>query len=565
MQKSLIPCLLIMLSLTTRAQQELPLPEIKIEVERLPDLNIPRAGHETFIVNGEYTVVGGHTNGFVPTPTAEYFKDGQWHLMQMFYNHDFGTTLVLKSGKVLLAGGVKEDIGVGQTFTAELYDPITHTFDGFGSMNIKRAKASALELDSGKVVVAGNWYQIDGIELFDGQKSFSYIKDVTIPSAYPYIFRIAKDDALILGCQDNKGKRLTPPVAVRLKGDTVHIPLLETWHPFFEPRQFSTVSFIGNKEQGVYAYLMPVEDESGQVAIMKVENGRFSLLPTVCPVPMRSKFGYIWYCKDIVVDRQARRAYLMGANADLRTADEEGYRYYVLAIDYAQASDDQPAPLTLYYTDPQPVFFDNIPIVTADGHLLLAGGMIDNSYFKTSNAIILLHVGKNQGENHGKATDRRVSGNPVPLILLLILGGAILICVLLFLFIKHRRKQEASKEPAASGQQAPDAALMSRICELMESQKLYLNSDLKIADVATALGSNRYYISDCINTNRGCSFNQFVNNYRIEYARQLLRTHPDIKISELWMLSGFSTERTFLRAFKIVTGMTPSEYKGKND
>lgn len=49
----------------------------KIELEQLPDLNISRAGHQVFCINGEYVVAGGHTNGFVPTPTAEYFKDGQ--------------------------------------------------------------------------------------------------------------------------------------------------------------------------------------------------------------------------------------------------------------------------------------------------------------------------------------------------------------------------------------------------------------------------------------------------------------------------------------------------------
>ena len=45
-------------------------PEVKIEVEQLPDLTIPRASHELFCVNGEYVAAGGHTNGFVPVPTA---------------------------------------------------------------------------------------------------------------------------------------------------------------------------------------------------------------------------------------------------------------------------------------------------------------------------------------------------------------------------------------------------------------------------------------------------------------------------------------------------------------
>ena len=111
---------------------------------------------------------------------------------------------------------------------------------------------------------------------------------------------------------------------------------------------------------------------------------------------------------------------------------------------------------------------------------------------------------------------------------------------------------------------APDDAIESlfeRICELMESQKLYLSSDLKLSDVASALGTNRNYISDCINSQRGCSFTQFVNTYRVEHAKKLLRTQPDMKLSEVCTASGFASESTFFRTFKAVTGMTPSEYK----
>ena len=133
-------------------------PEVWIELEQLPDLNIPRAGHQVFCANGEYVVAGGHTNGFVPTPTAEYFKDGEWHVIQMVYSHDSGVSAKLSSGKVLIAGGCEQPSGIGQTYNAELYDPETHTFRGFGILQHKRALASALELDSGEVVIAGNWY-----------------------------------------------------------------------------------------------------------------------------------------------------------------------------------------------------------------------------------------------------------------------------------------------------------------------------------------------------------------------------------------------------------------------
>ena len=44
-----------------------------MRVERLPDLNTPRNGHFLAYVGGELTVIGGHTTGFIPTATAEYF------------------------------------------------------------------------------------------------------------------------------------------------------------------------------------------------------------------------------------------------------------------------------------------------------------------------------------------------------------------------------------------------------------------------------------------------------------------------------------------------------------
>lgn len=66
-------------------------PQVKVVPERLPDLNVPRwSNHALYCQNGELTILGSHTTGFVLTPTAEYFSGGQWHLIPMTYNHDMG-------------------------------------------------------------------------------------------------------------------------------------------------------------------------------------------------------------------------------------------------------------------------------------------------------------------------------------------------------------------------------------------------------------------------------------------------------------------------------------------
>lgn len=134
----------------------------------MSDLNVPRAGHSLLLVNGEPTAIGGHTSNFVPTATIEYYSDGKWHLVPSAFTHDNGFAVQLSSGKVLIGGGHERNLGIGQSFEVELYDPLTHTCEGFGSLDTKRAMASALALDGNRAVIAGNWHHDDAIEMYDG-------------------------------------------------------------------------------------------------------------------------------------------------------------------------------------------------------------------------------------------------------------------------------------------------------------------------------------------------------------------------------------------------------------
>lgn len=547
----------------------------KLETTRMADLNIPRAGHQVFYAGGELMVAGGHTDGFVPTPTAEYYADGKWHQLSMTYNHDFGISVMLKSGKVLLAGGCEQPTGIGQTYTAEFYDPLTRTFRGFGNMNVKRVWASALELNNGQVVIAGNWYHADGIELFHekqshvgdnkDKQSFEYIKDVTTERSLPYIFQMADGDALILGSIGTRGDTLRCTFADRLKGDTVHIPLFETWQPLVTGMHHDEASLISDD----FTYLLPVQDSTGQVAIAQVQSvvgdlqsPTITLYPTACDIPMAYQGDQIEYFSNIIVDRQASRAYLAGINRCFHATPEKA-RYYVLSIDYAQASEGNAAPMMLYYTDPLNATPDCAPLLTPEGNLLFAGGLSDNSNYTPSAAVWLLCLGTTLPNSSG------FDMNGVLWIGLAVVG--LIVLAVLLLTVLRRNHGDWHNDSSAADIRVPvpvippDDILMQRITCLMEEQELYLDSELKLSDVASSLGSNRNAISNCINSQRGCSFTQFVNKYRIDYAQRLLRTRSDIKISEVWTTSGFSTERTFLRTFKQLTGMTPSEFKTKID
>ena len=139
-------------------------PVVKMAVERLPDLTIPRSGCGMALGSGgEPVVFGGHTTGFVPTQTAEYFADGAWHELEMMYPHDFAFLLPLRSGRILLGGGVDEPFGIGQSWGTETYDPAAHAFTPSPILDRRRALCSAAELEDGTVVVSGNWYADDAI------------------------------------------------------------------------------------------------------------------------------------------------------------------------------------------------------------------------------------------------------------------------------------------------------------------------------------------------------------------------------------------------------------------
>ena len=524
--------------------------QAKIQVEQLPSLQVPRSGHATLYLNGELTVIGGHTSGFIPTPTAEYYKDGEWHLMQTVYAHDGGLTIPLSSGKALIAGGFEKHLGIGQTFVVEMYDPVQHSFTGFGCLDKKRVSASGIELDSSQVYITGNWYHDDDIERFDGVETFSPVKDVTEGRYRPYLLRIAPDDFLIFGCLDTIGQPLHSDIVDCLQGDTLHIPLLKEWQPlFFDFGHFSDDSFIGNIDKGIYAYLIPVKNDDGQVAIALVEGTRFSLLPTTSPIPMKSQWGDIRYYSPIIVDHHAKRGYMMGIDKDCRQ--------YILAIEYNKRI-DQGVPLTLYNTDPLPDV-GSLPVLTPEGNIVMAGGVnwTTNNNYSPSSGVYLFHVSPTSAADNDQA----------PLWVWLQVVLLLLIISLTGLFIYTRRQQRQAKEKAEHLATVVDSneLLMQRICLVMEQQKLFLQSNLQLSDVANLLNTNKRYISDCIKATRGCTFNYFVNRYRIDYAKRLIQGQPDIKIAEVYYKSGFANETSFYRTFKTMTGMTPKEWLTKID
>ena len=85
---------------------------------------------------------------------------------------------------------------------------------------------------------------------------------------------------------------------------------------------------------------------------------------------------------------------------------------------------------------------------------------------------------------------------------------------------------------------------------------------ISLDDIANTIGYSYNYLSNCIKSNFGVNFATLVNNYRLENAATLLKS-TDLSIAEIAQTSGFSTIRSFNRAFKKVYDITPSEFSNK--
>lgn len=107
--------------------------------------------------------------------------------------------------------------------------------------------------------------------------------------------------------------------------------------------------------------------------------------------------------------------------------------------------------------------------------------------------------------------------------------------------------------------------LMNEIATALREQKLFANPKLTIQDLATAIHSNRTYVSNCINRRTGLSFSQYIARYRVENAIAILRDDTyktDHEAFEAAMVrSGFSSDQNFYRLFKDITGKTPLQYR----
>ncbi|WP_345007686.1 helix-turn-helix domain-containing protein, partial [Snuella lapsa] len=98
---------------------------------------------------------------------------------------------------------------------------------------------------------------------------------------------------------------------------------------------------------------------------------------------------------------------------------------------------------------------------------------------------------------------------------------------------------------------------------LMKSEKLYLDPDLRLSNLANKIDVSSNHLSMLLNDYVGLNFYDYVNYYRVEEVKKRLMDlrYQHQTISSIGGDCGFNSKSAFYRIFKNVTGKTPSQYQ----
>ena len=109
--------------------------------------------------------------------------------------------------------------------------------------------------------------------------------------------------------------------------------------------------------------------------------------------------------------------------------------------------------------------------------------------------------------------------------------------------------------------------LYEQLIHYFETEKPYLNKQLKSADIAAALSCSISSLSECLSFKLNTNFSDFVAHYRVEAFVQKQK-QEDISLYTLMSIAescGFNSKSSFFRLFKKQMGCTPLEYIQKQD
>lgn len=108
-------------------------------------------------------------------------------------------------------------------------------------------------------------------------------------------------------------------------------------------------------------------------------------------------------------------------------------------------------------------------------------------------------------------------------------------------------------------------AVVDKVKNLLTNEKLYLNPELTIIQISDKIGEHPRTVSGSINRVCQENFNRFINKYRVEEAKKLLRDKNSelLNMEGIGSEAGFKSNSSFYNAFKKELNVTPLQYLKK--
>lgn len=141
-------------------------------------------------------------------------------------------------------------------------------------------------------------------------------------------------------------------------------------------------------------------------------------------------------------------------------------------------------------------------------------------------------------------------------------GRFILVNILVVLSLSKHTMQQSDLAPEPMQVTIPQYTneQVDRVKHAMTERKAYLDPGLSLEQLSEVTSLPQKVLSLIVNRHYEKNFFEFVNGYRIEHAKDLLKTTDD-SVLEVMALSGFNSKSAFNRFFKKFTQQTPTQFR----
>jgi len=121
--------------------------------------------------------------------------------------------------------------------------------------------------------------------------------------------------------------------------------------------------------------------------------------------------------------------------------------------------------------------------------------------------------------------------------------------------LKYQKSSLASEEKEI---------ILTAIVDLMENEKYFKSSTASLTSLAKSINQSSHHVSQVINEKLNQSFFEMLATYRVEEAKDILKTElgKKLTIEEVAERVGYNSKSAFNTAFKKYTSQTPSEFRG---